>query len=256
MINLFFRLIILFVVDVVEPQQQVLKRLNDDDSEELNHKKVKHVKVVEPEPEVKSDVAVNENKEQQPAIENKTNNIEMEVVVNKTNSRSNSTESQSRSPLRSLSTRSLSPANDTEASKSKSSSSNVSIKSESVIKEVPMSGDRNRFSRSRSPKSRWHASPTPDPETNNEKLEEIPEASVLNEKNDEQKVEVEANKVPAAVEETDIPKVQRKRRWFTSANDPLKNISTNNSVPISSESLKVIFLLNQIVADLTEALFF
>jgi hypothetical protein len=40
-----------------------------------------------------------------------------------------------------------------------------SSKSESAFKEIPMSGDRNRFSRSRSPKSRWHAPPTPDPES-------------------------------------------------------------------------------------------
>lgn len=29
-------------------------------------------------------------------------------------------------------------------------------RSESAIKEIPMSGDRNRFSRSKSPKARWH----------------------------------------------------------------------------------------------------
>ena len=36
-----------------------------------------------------------------------------------------------------------------------------STKSESVIKEIPLSGDRHRLSRSKSPKSRWHHSPSP-----------------------------------------------------------------------------------------------
>jgi hypothetical protein len=36
-----------------------------------------------------------------------------------------------------------------------------SAKSESVIKEIPLSGDRHRLSRSKSPKSRWHHSPSP-----------------------------------------------------------------------------------------------
>lgn len=38
----------------------------------------------------------------------------------------------------------------------------------------------------------------------------------------------------------EMPKVQRKRRWFTPSSDPLKSISTNNSVAISSDSLKVL----------------
>lgn len=36
-----------------------------------------------------------------------------------------------------------------------------SVKSESVIKEIPLSGERHRLSRSKSPKSRWHHSPSP-----------------------------------------------------------------------------------------------
>ena len=36
-----------------------------------------------------------------------------------------------------------------------------SAKSESVIKEIPLSGERHRLSRSKSPKSRWHHSPSP-----------------------------------------------------------------------------------------------
>ncbi len=42
-----------------------------------------------------------------------------------------------------------------------------SAKSESVIKEIPLSGERHRLSRSKSPKSRWHHSPSPQqPQTN------------------------------------------------------------------------------------------
>lgn len=140
-----------------------------------NHKKVKHVVVVEPETKIDVDetpsiIVTTVPVEITPLIVVKETttttvepviNDEIELTVNsKSVSRSNSVESQSRSP-----TRSLSPSIEASKSKSKSPSSNVSIKSESVIKEVPMSGDRNRFSRSRSPKSRWHASPTPDPET-------------------------------------------------------------------------------------------
>lgn len=42
-----------------------------------------------------------------------------------------------------------------------SSVGSSSTKSESVIKEIPLSGDRHRLSRSKSPKSRWHHSPSP-----------------------------------------------------------------------------------------------
>jgi hypothetical protein len=40
-----------------------------------------------------------------------------------------------------------------------------SAKSESVIKEIPLSGERHRLSRSKSPKSRWHHSPSPQQQT-------------------------------------------------------------------------------------------
>lgn len=51
-----------------------------------------------------------------------------------------------------------------------------SAKSESVIKEIPLSGDRHRLSRSKSPKSRWHHSPSPqDQQTNPPTIVEEPE---------------------------------------------------------------------------------
>lgn len=43
-----------------------------------------------------------------------------------------------------------------------------SAKSESVIKEIPLSGERHRLSRSKSPKSRWHHSPSPSHPLNNQ----------------------------------------------------------------------------------------
>jgi hypothetical protein len=112
-----------------------------------------------------------------------------------------------------------------------------------------MSGDRNRFSRSRSPKSRWHASPTPDPESVELQVKvdqeiEPPQPLAVNAEQTEIKAETVETVSNAKTEQDsttpvaeDMPKVQRKRRWFT--NDPLKSISTNNSVAISSDSLKV-----------------
>ena len=51
-----------------------------------------------------------------------------------------------------------------------------SAKSESVVKEIPLSGDRHRLSRSKSPKSRWHHSPSPqDQQTNPSTIVEEPE---------------------------------------------------------------------------------
>jgi hypothetical protein len=43
-----------------------------------------------------------------------------------------------------------------------------SVKSESVIKEIPLSGERHRLSRSKSPKSRWHHSPSPQQQQTNQ----------------------------------------------------------------------------------------
>lgn len=43
----------------------------------------------------------------------------------------------------------------TESSTADSTEDSHSERSESAVKEVPMSGDRNRFSRSKSPKARW-----------------------------------------------------------------------------------------------------
>jgi hypothetical protein len=56
-------------------------------------------------------------------------------------------------------------------------------------------------------------------------------------------VEKDVKKDELAKIDDDMPKVQRKRRWFTSNNDPSKNIPSQNSLPISSDSLKVTFLV-------------
>ena len=56
-----------------------------------------------------------------------------------------------------------------------------STKSESVIKEIPLSGDRHRLSRSKSPKSRWHHSPSPqDQQQSNQSttIEETPNSAL------------------------------------------------------------------------------
>lgn len=105
--------------------------------------------------------------------------------------------------------------------------SSASTKSESVCKEVPMSGERNRFSRSRSPKARWHGSVAKEHE---HESHAIP-VEVVGEAN-EPVVEGAAHVLDAAV----IPKTQRKRKWMTG--DPMKNMT--GSVTISSETLKTI----------------
>jgi len=53
-----------------------------------------------------------------------------------------------------------------------------SAKSESVIKEIPLSGERHRLSRSKSPKSRWHHSPSPQQQTNQSSTIEEEQSSV------------------------------------------------------------------------------
>jgi hypothetical protein len=60
-----------------------------------------------------------------------------------------------------------------------------SAKSESVIKEIPLSGERHRLSRSKSPKSRWHHSPSPQEKTNQSSTIEEEQNSALTTTNDD-----------------------------------------------------------------------
>ena len=66
-----------------------------------------------------------------------------------------------------------------------------SAKSESVIKEIPLSGERHRLSRSKSPKSRWHHSPSPHEQQQQQQqtnqsipIEEQPNSALLNTNDD------------------------------------------------------------------------
>ncbi|CAF1492909.1 unnamed protein product [Adineta ricciae] len=78
-----------------------------------------------------------------------------------------------------------------------------SVKSESVIKEIPLSGDRHRLSRSKSPKSRWHHSPSPQqPQTNQSSTTEEEQHSAAPTTNDD------TNKINNQIEkssEVDLP---------------------------------------------------
>jgi len=63
-----------------------------------------------------------------------------------------------------------------------------SAKSESVIKEIPLSGERHRLSRSKSPKSRWHHSPSPqEQQTNQSATIEEEQNSIIPTINDDKK---------------------------------------------------------------------
>ena len=119
-------------------------------------------------------------------------------------------------------------------------------RSESGIKEIPMSGDRNRFSRSKSPKPRWQC----DSETTQSKTEVNREGDPI-ELNDEhssdsEKKSNEFSEVLLSHEtntkeglinrNNEIPKIHRKRKWLT---DDAANILTHKKqLTISSETLK------------------
>lgn len=90
-----------------------------------------------------------------------TNNVgEIELQINVTNVSFNDTRADINTSRKSRDNQSESRSRSRSTSKQREreskSPSMESFKSESVLKEVPMSGDRNRFSRSKSPKARWH----------------------------------------------------------------------------------------------------
>ena len=119
-------------------------------------------------------------------------------------------------------------------------------RSESCIKEVPMSGERNRFSRSKSPKARWHQDGVEEPETTttasatNDVASSASSTSTADNtppeataSKNEEKSQTEANSTTATATTTTS---QRKRKWLT--NDASKKTSTSVMVTISSDALK------------------
>jgi hypothetical protein len=68
-----------------------------------------------------------------------------------------------------------------------------SAKSESVIKEIPLSGERHRLSRSKSPKSRWHHSPSPQEQINQSTTIDEEQNSVTPTTNDDNKYVLHIN---------------------------------------------------------------
>jgi hypothetical protein len=87
-----------------------------------------------------------------------SNTGEVELQVNATNVSFNDTQetNDNKRRLSKSPSKSRSRSRSTSKQRRSKSPSMESSKSESVSKEVPMSGDRNRFSRSKSPKARWH----------------------------------------------------------------------------------------------------
>ncbi|CAF4076901.1 unnamed protein product [Rotaria sp. Silwood2] len=102
--------------------------------------------------------------------DNNGNNIEVNPIVSK----SNEEEQKDRDNI----------GEEREDSRSPSVGSS-SAKSESVIKEIPLSGERHRLSRSKSPKSRWHHSPSPQQQTNQSTTIEEEPNSVVTPTNDD-----------------------------------------------------------------------
>jgi len=105
-------------------------------------------------------------------------------------------------------------------------------RSESLIKEVPLSGDRNRFSRSKSPKARW----CQEDEIKAEEKEAEAVVAKKEEKGESEKEEMsETSDESKPATETIAPgKTQRKRKWLSE--DTLS--AKKSSMTISSDTLK------------------
>lgn len=105
---------------------------------------------------------------------------------------------------------------------------NSTERSESCIKEVPMSGDRNRFSRSRSPKPRWQGSDQVLAAENGEAKEIIESVEITTTKvAPVEEVLLETATTPA------VPKA-RKRKWLSTEASSTKKAS----LTISTDTLK------------------
>jgi len=118
-----------------------------------------------------------------------------------------------------------------------------SAKSESVIKEIPLSGDRHRLSRSKSPKSRWHHSPSPqdqqiNPPTIVEEPENPPSSST---KTTEPEVPKEPEE-PKKQEEEKPAKINRSVSTNPSSSlmKGLNRTSGGNRMNLSSDVLKTL----------------
>jgi hypothetical protein len=128
-------------------------------------------------------------------------------------------------------------------------------RSESCIKEVPMSGDRNRFSRSKSPKPRWQSDSQPQIQstdttstTDQEKKEEVVPAAVETAVTEEIKQQTETvledslsskpdeATTTTSTTENEMPKVQRKRKWLS--NESANILTSKKQLTISSDTLK------------------
>lgn len=131
-----------------------------------------------------------------------------------------------------------------------SSVGSSSTKSESVIKEIPLSGDRHRLSRSKSPKSRWHHSPSPQqPQTqtqqDNQTLpnDEQTNSAVSNNNNEisstNEQIDKSSTVTLFAEESGDLGDNEKKPETNKKEEDGEENISSNQSEkPAAQQQLK------------------
>jgi hypothetical protein len=117
-----------------------------------------------------------------------------------------------------------------------------------------MSGDRNRFSRSKSPKPRWHEENSENEAVNNNGTKEeaastedanVPKSDsdsnvALNTQASVEQVEHSNSEVSlnASISEDGAPKVQRKRKWLNNEAAAANLLSSKKSLTISSDTLK------------------
>jgi hypothetical protein len=151
-----------------------------------------------------------------------------------------------------------------------SSRGNSTERSESCIKEIPMSGDRNRFSRSKSPKARWHeheqsqlseemgkvAAAISVSDTNIKSIESSNSGSSgpnEDEKSPSEEKTKDLIEVTTSTSLTNVSttittttttttpssaKVQKKRKWLGNDATAASLLSTKKSMAISSDTLK------------------
>lgn len=110
-----------------------------------------------------------------------------------------------------------------------------------------MSGDRNRFSRSRSPKPRWHEessssaleAPTATNQIDSNAGSSTEEVSANADANIKENTLASAETTPAAATGDDTqPKIQRKRKWLSSETTAANLLSSKKVLTISTDTLK------------------
>ncbi len=138
-------------------------------------------------------------------------------------------------------------------------------RSESAVKELPLSGDRHRLSRSKSPKSRWHKTNKDSVTSASSSCTNIiddsesktslsssavnlvsnnQEEAKSDEKPQQENVAATASSDlntslnTSQTAENDVPKVQRKRKWLSNDAAAANLLASKKSLTISTDTLK------------------